>query len=123
MNPLDMLYEWCQQEFRRTEAQIQESGIRAMLKYVETDSGPFEISKEEFGSRMRSPWRTHTTKQAWINRIIAGHESETRALPEDLRLFLEDCSRDVPPCLNVPVAIKPPHFSSTQARIARPESA
>ena len=123
MNPLDMLYEWCQQEFRRTEAQIQKSGIRGLLRYEESDLVRIEVSKEEFGSRMRSPWRTHATKQAWINRFVAGHESETGALSEELRLFLGDCSRDVPACLNAPVSIKPPHFNSTHARIARPESA
>lgn len=123
MNPLDMLYEWCQQEFRRTEAQIQKSGIRELLRYEESDLVPNEISKEEFGSRMRSPWRTHTTKQAWINRFVAGHASEMGAISEELRLFLEDCSRDVPQCLNTPISIKPPHFNPTQARIARPESA
>lgn len=84
MNPLDMLYEWCQQEFRRTEAQIQKSGIRELLRYEESDLVPNEISKEEFGSRIRSLWRTHTTKQAWINRFVAGHESEARALSEEL---------------------------------------
>jgi hypothetical protein len=92
------LYDWWLERFEHHECEAR--ATRQLLGYADTELCPKRLTKAEFIERLRRPGRDPVVKQHWLNRIVAGHESEVVRLPRQVQAFLQDCRTHPPTFLD-----------------------